>query len=244
MRIAIISDIHGNLPALDATLADLATQPGIDRIYCLGDLVGYGPSPNEVVTRVHDLGIPTIMGNYDDGIGFERGDCGCAYKTDEDRRIGEISVARMEQHTTAESKTFLRTLLPEIRLEADGKRVLLVHGSPRKLNEYLFEDRDIRSFQRLATSSDADMIVFAHTHIPYVKDVEGVRFVNAGSVGKPKDGDPRACCAILSIDDRQADVKFRRVSYDITTVMADIRQSELPDEFADQLASGGASIAG
>jgi putative phosphoesterase len=244
MRIAIISDIHSNLQALEAVLTDLSAQPEIDRIYCLGDLVGYGPDPNGVVARIRELGVPTVMGNYDDGIGFERGDCGCAYKTDVDRRIGELSVSWTEQHTTANSKAFLRTLLPEIRVTVDEKRVLLVHGSPRRINEYLFEDRDLRSFQRLAAGADADVIVFGHTHIPFTKDVEGVLFVNAGSVGKPKDGDPRACYTLLDIDASRIAVRFRRIVYDVSAVAAAIQQSGLPNELADQLVSGGTPTPG
>jgi diadenosine tetraphosphatase ApaH/serine/threonine PP2A family protein phosphatase len=104
--------------------------------------------------------------------------------------------------------------VPQIRVEADGKRVLLVHGSPRKMNEYLAEDRALSTFQRLALTSEADVIVFGHTHVPYTKDVDGVLFVNVGSVGKPKDGDPRSCYAMLELTaDRP--VTFRRVEYDV-----------------------------
>jgi Calcineurin-like phosphoesterase superfamily domain len=91
---------------------------------------------------------------------------------------------------TPELKAFLRSLKPEIRFEADGKRFRLVHGSPRRMNEYLFEDRPLSSFQRLAATSEADVLVYGHTHKPYTKRVDGVLFVNVGSVGKPKDGDP------------------------------------------------------
>ncbi len=244
MRIAILSDIHGNLSALDAVLGDLAVQPDIDRTYCLGDLVGYGPFPNEVVARVSELGVPTIMGNYDDGIGFERGDCGCAYKTAEDTRLGELSVTWTAQHTSAESKAFLRTLLPELRFEVAGTRVLLVHGSPRKMNEYLFEDRALGSFQRLAASAAADVIVVGHTHLPYIKAVNSVLFVNAGSIGKPKDGDPRACYAVLTIDQTGVVVAFRRVAYDVASVAAAIRQNGLPEALAGQLERAGTPASG
>jgi putative phosphoesterase len=191
MRIGIISDIHGNLPALEAVLQDIKGRR-LDAVYCLGDLVGYAPFPNEVTERIRAEGIPTIVGNYDDGVGFDRDECGCAYRDPIERQLGDQSFAWTQAHATAENKAFLRTLVKEIRFEADGKRLLLVHGSPRKINEYLFEDRPVSSFQRLAASSDADIIVFGHTHRPYTKLVDGVLFVNAGSVGKPKDGDWRA----------------------------------------------------
>jgi putative phosphoesterase len=234
MRIAIFSDIHGNLQALEAVLVEIAAQKP-DVVYCLGDLVGYGANPNEVTARIRSEGFPTVMGNYDDGVGFDRDDCGCAYKEESDRLRGDRSLAWTKAHTAVENKAFLRTLVNEIRFESDGKRILLVHGSPRKMNEYLFEDRALSSFQRLAASSNADVIVFGHTHKPYTKEVDGVLFLNAGSVGKPKDGDWRACYAILE----NGAAVFRRVEYDVMSAAAAIRATALPHEFADDIESGG-----
>jgi putative phosphoesterase len=231
MRIAIFSDIHGNLPALEAALADIATEHP-DQIYCLGDLVGYGASPNEVTERILRAAFPSVMGNYDDGVGFDR----------DDWELGQQSLMWTRAHTTADNKAFLRTLVPQIRFEADGQRLLLVHGSPRKMNEYLFEDRALSSFQRLAQSSSADVIVFGHTHMPYTKSVEGVLFVNVGSVGKPKDGDPRACYAVIDVAQEPV-VTFRRVDYDITRAADAIRASDLPDKFAQDIELGGAPAA-
>ena len=227
MRIAIFSDIHGNLQALESVLADIAAQKPAT-VYCLGDLVGYGANPNEVAERVRRDGTPTIMGNYDDGVGFDRDECGCAYREDAERDRGQRSLEWTKAQVTADNKAYLRTLKPEIRFEADGKRVLLVHGSPRRMNEYLFEDRPLSSFQRLAASSNADVIVFGHTHRPYVKDVDGVLFVNAGSVGKPKDGDWRACYVLVD----NGTASFRRVEYDVAAAAAAIRATDLPHEFA------------
>jgi putative phosphoesterase len=235
MRIAIFSDIHGNLQALEAVLDDIEAQKP-DAVYCLGDLVGYGANPNEVTERIRREGFPTIMGNYDDGVGFDRDECGCAYREEAERERGQRSLEWTKARVIAENKAYLRMLKPEIRFEADGTRVLFVHGSPRKMNEYLFEDRPLSSFQRLAASSNADLIVFGHTHKPYVKDVDGVIFLNVGSVGKPKDGDWRACYAML---DRGAPT-FHRVEYDVKTAAAAIRATELPNEFATDIETGGA----
>jgi putative phosphoesterase len=204
----------------------------------LGDLVGYATYPNEVLERVRQEQIPTIMGNYDDGVGFERDDCGCAYRDPEEKRRGDQSLAWTKAHVTDENKAFLRTLPSDIRFDADGRRVLLVHGSPRRINEYLFEDRPLSSFQRLARSSNADIIVYGHTHQPYKKVVDGVLFVNAGSVGKPKDGDWRACYAVLNT--AAPDVEFVRVEYDVRRASDAIRASELPAEFAADLERAGA----
>jgi len=238
MRIAILSDIHGNLPALDAVFADLGNRPH-ETTYCLGDLVGYGAFPNEVVDRIRAERIPTIMGNYDDGVGFDRDDCGCAYRDEGEKVRGQKSLMWTRDKTTPENKAFLREFASEIRFEAGGKRVLLVHGSPRKMNEYLFEDRPVSSFQRLAASSNADIIVFGHTHKPYVKEVDGVLFVNAGSIGKPKDGDWRACYLMLSPGSVQPS-EFVRVPYDVDRAASAIRESDLPHEFAGDIERGGA----
>jgi len=241
MRIGIISDIHGNLPALEAVLRDIEGRR-FDALYCLGDLVGYAPFPNEVTERIRAMGIPVIMGNYDDGVGFDRDDCGCAYKDPGEKERGDRSLMWTRRHVTPENKAYLREFLKELRFEADGRRMLLVHGSPRKMNEYLFEDRAISTFGRIAAASDADVIVFGHTHKPYTKVVEDVLFVNAGSVGKPKDGDWRACYAILEPAAAEP-VRFVRLPYDLEQVTTAIRASELPHEFAADLERGGAAVA-
>jgi putative phosphoesterase len=238
MRIAIFSDIHGNLQALEAVLVDIA-HARVDDVYCLGDLVGYGASPEDVTQRIRTSGIPTIMGNYDDGVGFDRDECGCAYRDPNDEALGRRSLAWTKAHTSDTNKAFLRTLHNEIRFDAGSTRVLLVHGSPRKMNEYLFEDRPLSSFQRLAASSNADVIVFGHTHKPYVKAVDGVLFVNAGSVGKPKDLDWRACYVVLDLGGLPS-AEFRRVEYDVKAAAAGIRSTELPHEFALDIETGGA----
>ena len=105
--ITIFGDIHGNLPALEAVFQDIAARR-LDNLYCLGDLVGYGTFPNDVVQFVRERGIPTLMGNYDQGVGSDSDDCGCAYKTEIDRKRGELSIAWTNAHTTAENKAFLQ----------------------------------------------------------------------------------------------------------------------------------------
>jgi putative phosphoesterase len=235
---AVISDIHANIHALEAVLADIDAQPDIDEIICLGDLVGYGAYPNQVCDAIRGRNIPSVMGNYDDGVGFERDDCGCAYKVEEDRRRGDQSLAWTIAHTNADNKAHLRTLAPWLRREVDGVRILLVHGSPRKINEYLYEDRPDSSFERIARGADADVILFGHTHLPYQKTVAGTLFVNVGSVGKPKDGNPRAGYALLSVQDGHVGVEIRRVAYDVEAAAAAIRAADgLPDHFATLLES-------
>jgi len=234
MRIAIFSDVHSNLPSLEAVLADIDTA-GVDARYVLGDLVGYAPWPNEVLERLRAEEVPIVMGNYDDGTGFGRDECGCAYTNPVEKALGDESFAWTKAHTSDANKAWLRLLTPEIRFEADGHRFLLVHGSPRRINEYLYEDKPDATFARIAAGANADVIVCGHTHRPYDKTVAGTRFINVGSAGKPKDGDPRACWALIETSTDDVRVDFRRVAYDVEAAAQAVEASELPSEFADQL---------
>jgi putative phosphoesterase len=239
MKLAILSDIHANYQALEAVWADLEPQRP-DAVYCLGDLVGYGADPNEVVDFMRARDIPTLMGNYDEGVGFDLDDCGCVYRDPDDDRRGKASLLWTRAHTSLDAKAYLRELPLNLRLESAGARLLLVHGSPRKLNEYLYEDRPPATFERIAKLAGCDVLLFGHTHLPYQKTVAGTLFVNAGSVGKPKDGDPRAGYVLLEVGPTPQ-VEFRRVAYDVAAAAAAIRASGLPPHFSDLLETGGAS---
>jgi putative phosphoesterase len=234
-RVAVITDIHGNRPALEAVLADVE-RLGAGAVYCGGDLVGYGPHPNEVCALIEARRIPTIYGNYDYAIGRDLEDCGCAYVTRHERELGRQSVAWTLAHTDPHAKEFMRGLPFDLRFELGGHRVRLVHGSPRKVNEYLFEDKPARTFERIAAGADCDVLVFGHTHKPWIHAYGGVLFVNCGSVGKPKDGDARAAYGLLELDqagELHADV--RRVSYDAVAVAREVADAGLPGEYADKL---------
>jgi putative phosphoesterase len=236
--VTIFGDIHGNIAALEAVLADIAAR-GLDNLYCLGDLVGYGTFPNEVIATIRARAIPTIMGNYDQGVGHDSDDCGCAYKTPEAQALGERSIAWSNAHTTAEHKAYLRTLAANIPLQVGDLRVLLVHGSPRKINEYLYADRPDASFERLLDQAQVDVLVCGHTHLPYHKTLpSGRHVINAGSVGKPKDGDPRACYVVLSAAGTALNVEFVRVPYDVEAMARAIEATEMPDAFAAMLRTG------
>lgn len=239
-RIAVLSDMHGNSAATEAVLADIDTQQP-DEVICAGDLVGYGARPNHVIDLVRGRAIPTIMGNYDDGVGFDRDDCGCAYRDAGERERGQESLMWTRGIVDDGRKAYLRTCAPELRREVNGVRLRFVHGSPRRMNEYLFADRDESSLERIAKVADADVLVFGHTHIPWSREIGGVLFVNAGSVGKPKDGDPRATWVLLTIDrDSAVRVDTRRVTYDVASMAAAIRATDgLPDHFAMDIETGG-----
>jgi predicted phosphodiesterase len=253
MKIALFSDIHSNLPALEAFFEHLAaTKP--DAVYCLGDLVGYNVWPNEVIHEIRKRGIPTIAGNYDFGVGRTSDDCGCAYKTEEDKAMGTQSIALTNALVKEDERRYLRTLPAHIQLEYqlnnDHLFLLMVHGSPRKINEYLFEDRDEKSLHRIFENSHADVMCFGHTHKPYHRILEYERdgqkafrhAINLGSIGKPKDGDPRGCYAMITIHEDSSkyikdsiQVDFMRVEYDVEKAARAVEESVLPNAYADML---------
>jgi putative phosphoesterase len=256
MRIALFSDIHANLPALEALFESLEEQTP-DAVYCLGDLVGYNTWPNEVIREIRKRGIPTIAGNYDQGIGLHSDECGCAYKTDREREMGKVSISFTNSMVGDEERTYLRTLPSHIRLEfklnEEKLNVLLVHGSPRKINEYLFEDREEKSFLRILEDAGADVLCFGHTHKPFHRVLSygaenGLRHrhaINTGSVGKPKDGDPRGCYVMLTLDQNSSirnpesiQVEFIRFNYDVEKAARSVEESLLPDEYAEMLREG------
>jgi putative phosphoesterase len=232
--VAVITDIHANLPALEGALARIE-ELGIARIYCGGDLVGYGPHPNEVCALIEERRIPTIYGNYDYAIGRDLEDCGCAYPTQHERDLGQRSVDWTLAHTDRHAKDFMRELPFDLRFDVGDNAVHLVHGSPRKVNEYLFEDKPASLYERLARAEEGDTMAFGHTHKPWVREYGGVLFVNCGSVGKPKDGDPRAAFAILRPAGARLEVEIERVAYDAQAVAREVASAGLPEEYAEKL---------
>ena len=254
MKIALFSDIHANLPALEAFFKDVDSR-NPDMIYCLGDLVGYNIWPNEVINEIKKRKIPTIAGNYDFGIGRTSGDCGCAYKTDGEKDMGKISISYTDHLVRPEERLYLRILPAHIKVEfqlnEDKLNLLLVHGSPRKINEYLFEDREEKSLFRIMEQADADIMCCGHTHKPYhraLQSKDGNQYrhaINTGSVGKPKDGDPRGCYVLLTINENSSvkikesiQVEFIRFDYDVEKAAQAVENSPLPNAFADMLRKG------
>ncbi len=235
-RVAVITDIHANLPALQAALRRV-DELDVDDLFCGGDLVGYGPHPNEVCALIAERAIPTIYGNYDYAIARDLEDCGCAYVTPHDREFGQQSVDWTLEHTDTRSKQFMHDLPFDLRFTVGDRQIHLVHGSPRKVNEYLFEDKPASLYERLASAEESDVLVFGHTHKPWVHEYGGVLFVNCGSVGKPKDGDPRGAFALLEAADEGVRVRIERVEYDAAAVAGEVAAAGLPSEFADKLLS-------
>ena len=247
MKYALISDIHSNLPALEAVLEDIDDREDVDAVYHLGDLVGYAPWPDEIVDRIRERRIPGIAGNYDSTVATDYKHCGCKAESAWAEELSHLSYEWTRGHVSEETKHFLGELPFRVDLRPRGghtsrPQITLVHGTPTLNTLYWTEDRPDSFCEKMAKTAGlrgGDLIAFGHTHKPWTREVEGVRFVNTGSVGKPKDGDPRACYVLIEAGDEGFSVKFVRVEYDLERAMEGIRESGLPDEFAGQLAAGG-----
>ncbi|MFW6083693.1 MAG: metallophosphoesterase family protein [Gemmatimonadota bacterium] len=257
MRYALISDIHGNLPALEAVLADIDARrdarggpDGIGRhggIYHLGDLVGYAPWPDEVVAVLRERAIPGVAGNYDSTTATDYEHCGCRYEDPRQEELSHLSYEWTRANVSAAAKRWLGALPFRIDIRplgghTAGPRLILVHGNPVLNTFYWTEDRSDGFCLKMAARLDAkagDVVAFGHTHKPWHRVVEGIHFVNTGSVGRPKDGDWRAGYLVVAMDGETVDVEFVRVEYDLARAAAAIRASELPDDFAEYLETGG-----
>ena len=247
MRYALISDIHANLPALEAVLADIAARGDADAIYHLGDLVGYAPWPNEVVTLLASQNIPGVAGNYDSTVATNYKHCGCRYEDRRQEELSHLSYDWTREHCSASTKRLLGALPFRIDIRPVGGHVAgpvvtLLHGNQVLNTVYVTEDRSDEFLAKMAQgvgARDGDVVAFGHTHIPWHRVVDGVHFVNTGSVGRPKDGDCRAGYAFLTVAPPHIGIEFRRVGYDVERAVQAIVESTLPDEFADFLRTGG-----
>ncbi len=259
MILAILSDIHANLPALEGVLDDLSGREGMAGIYHLGDLVGYAPWPNEVVALLRAKGIPGIAGNYDSTVATRYDHCGCSYQDPREVELAHLSFSWTIDHISEETRVHLGALPFRMDLRPwgghlAGPKIILVHGTPSLNTVYWREDRPDSFCLQMAERVDArsgDTIVFGHTHKPWQRDIQGIRFVNAGSVGRPKDGDWRACYLLLHLGGKEGTgdwsaprPEFVRVQYDLKRAQEGIRASTLPEEFAEVLHNAGSEKAG
>lgn len=234
MKIAVFGDIHGNIEALQAAY-QAAVSAKVEKIYHLGDLGGYSPFVNEVVDFLVEHGIEGVQGNYDETVANDREHCGCKYEDPLQEEMASLSFIWTKQHASQKTKDYLRSLPFTIALNISGKKVLLFHATPKKNNLYWYEERPEKFFQEMVEKVDADIMIYGHTHKPYRKYIGNELFVNAGSVGKPKDGDPRTCVTLVDITPAFVNVEFRRVPYDVEKAAAAIVSSGLPTYFAARL---------
>jgi predicted phosphodiesterase len=251
MRYALISDIHANEPALRAVLADIAGRLGIAATYHLGDLVGYSPLPNETVELLRAAAISGVAGNYDSTTATDYQHCGCRYEDPHQEELAHLSYQWTRVHVSPETKRFLGGLPFRIDLRplgghVVGSTVTLIHGNQLLNTVYVFEERPDEFLTKMAGAlgvKQGDVVCFGHTHKPWHRVIDGIHFVNTGSVGKPKDGDWRAGYVLLDVSAAGIEVEFIRVEYDVESIARAILASELSDEFAEQLRSGGKATA-
>ncbi len=237
MKIAIFGDIHGNIDALRAAY-QAAVERKADKIYHLGDIGGYAPFVNEVAEFLVERKIEGVQGNYDETVGMDKGHCGCRYENEVQAKMMDIGFTWTKEHATQKTKEYLLSLPFKVAFTCENLKIALFHATPTKNNLYWTEDRDGGFFMRMAAKADADVMIYGHTHKPYRKDMGGKVFINAGSVGKPKDGDTRACVLLLDIKDRTVASEFLRLPYDVERVASAIVENGLPEYFADRLREG------
>ena len=237
MKLAVFSDVHGNIQGLQAVLQDAAAR-GADVLWCGGDLVGYGANPGDVVETIQRMGIPTVMGNYDDGVGYYRIACGCDYPSEEAMQRGLRSIAWTKEQTTEAHKAYLRSLPHKIEREFEGRRVVLVHASPARLNDYLYESVSDEVLRQHLDTAAAVVLIFGHTHRPFHKVLDDRHLVNTGSAGKPKHGSPNATYAILDLKRNAVQVEIVEVPYDYEAAARAVEATDLPHEFAAMLREG------
>lgn len=254
MKIAVMSCIHGNYEALDAVLLDIDQQKA-ERIFCLGDLVGYGPYPNAVITQIRSLDIPTCAGCWDEDIVEGLNSCECSYPSLLAEKRGKIAHEWTHQELHSENRKFL-SQLPH-GLSQDN--LVFFHGSPQSNHEYLLPELDAFAALERVVSADADVLFCGHTHVPYIRTLEAgnlqlrvqtdtietkemsfsapiKRIINVGSVGEPRHGRPNATYVIYDTDTQK--VSLREVPYDYQKTCAAIIEKGLPTIFAWRLAQG------
>ncbi len=240
-RVACFGGIYNNYLALEAAIRD-ANSRGVDAIYCLGDMGAFGPHPDRVFPLLRNHGVQCLQGNYDDSIGNELDDCQCGYTDPRDNHFAQISYDYTLANTSAEHRRWLRALPREIRFELGPLRVLLCHGSPRKVNEFLWESTTPTHFLNvLAEDYQADVIAVTHTGIKWRRHLShGRQFVNVGVLGRPEnDGRTNVWYTILEYSKSGGlQIEFVSVEYDFHRLAAEMREERLPEEFVETVLTG------
>ena len=225
MRFAVIGDIHGNIYALESVLADIKNRE-VDFILSTGDLVGYMPFPNEVIERIREKGILSVKGNHDSIIGEGKKPLDAEIDAMSDEEI-QKSASRTFTNwiITKKNRSYLKNLPNALTIQAGGLKILLVHGSPRAIDEYLYHD--IEKLREMSEAVDEDVIICGHTHIPYHEKVHHKHFINAGSAGKPKQGTPQAVYCIVTIENTKVESERIEVAYDIKAMIKAIKANRM-----------------
>jgi len=221
MRFGVISDIHGNLPALEAVCE---AMPPVDGYLCPGDVVGYNPWPAACVDRVRELGAVTVRGNHDRAVAF---DGGRGFNA-----MAKAGVAYAREQLDDANMEWLRSL-PTEQFVADG-RVQVVHGHPDDPDRYTYP----REFSASMLGEGVDVLLLGHTHVQAVRRFDDGIVCNPGSVGQPRDGDPKAAFAVLELDGEEPTVDTHRVTYDVDRVIEAVGEAGLPKRIGTRLRTG------
>jgi predicted phosphodiesterase len=240
-RIACFGGIYNNYLALDVAIRD-ARSRGVDAIYCLGDMGAFGPHPDRVFPLLYDNDVICLQGNYDDSIGNELDNCQCGYTDPRDNHFAQISYDYTLANTSAENRGFLRKLPRDIRMELGPLRVLLCHGSPRKVNEFLWQSTTSTHFLNcLADQCQVEVIAATHTGIKWERRLsENRHFVNVGVLGRPEnDGRTNVWYCVLEYSkDGGLDVQFVPIEFDFRRLAAEMSREGLPVEFIETIHTG------
>ncbi|HKQ58394.1 MAG TPA: metallophosphoesterase family protein [Candidatus Eisenbacteria bacterium] len=238
-RLAVFGGVYSNHVALHAVFDDIAGR-GADLAWCVGDLGGFGPHPDRSAGMLRASGLPMLRGNYDDAIGHERDDCACGYSDPRDLAFAQRSYDYTVARTSAEHKRWMRGLPEQLRLEIGGRRVLLCHGSPRRVNEFLWESACSDTFlEWLCDAHAADLIVCGHSGLPWSRSLpSGRQVVNVGAIGRPaNDGRIAAWYAEITVNG-SVDVELRAVDYDAEPLALEMEAEQLPAEFVETIRTG------
>jgi diadenosine tetraphosphatase ApaH/serine/threonine PP2A family protein phosphatase len=238
-RIALIGGIYSNYHALVATLADIAER-GSEATYFLGDLGAFGPYPNRIPELLIERGIEGIQGNYEESLSSGADDCHCGYTDPRDNFYAQISYDYTAKNTSDSHKKWMGTLPKSMRLDVGGTRVLLSHGSPRKINEFLWRSTSPDPFlEKMCDDYNADVIICTHSGLHWHKRLTGDRhIVNAGVIGRPaNDGNTNVWYTMLTIGS-QVDVEFIPIDYDRHALAKEMRAEKLPNEFIETIETG------
>jgi predicted phosphodiesterase len=239
VKLALFGGVYSNHVALEAALADMHARRA-DVAWCLGDLGGFGPHPDRAIEVLRAAGVPSLRGNYDDAIGHGRGDCACGYTDPRDNRFAQLSFDYTLARTAAGHRAWMRDLPEQQRLEIGGRRVLLCHGSPRRVNEFLWDSGCSDAFlEWLCQAHAADVIACGHTGLHWHRALaSGRHVVNVGAIGRPaNDGSPAVHYALLDLAG-DLRVEFRALAYDHEALAREMEAEALPWEFVETLRTG------
>jgi putative phosphoesterase len=228
MKLIVLGDIHGNLPALEVVLRECRAE-GYDLIVHTGDLVGFAPFPNETVRLIRGERIDGVRGNLDESVSAGAADFGGHGRDARTRRLERLAYVWTLERTERQARAFLADLPFEQRHEPSGRRTVLVHANPIDLSACMWEDRDQDYFREMGEAADADVLVFGHTHRPYHRIVDGRHFVNAGSVGYTDGSDPRTGYVVINLNGN-VEVQFRKFPYDVERLLRAMRERRFPQE--------------